>query len=201
MTQTQTPPAGWYPDPAGSGGQRWWNGMAWSDHVQPAVAAPVPVQTPAVAATAPAAAAATTTVVPGAVPVQSHQDATAAAQHAPSAEAAGLTVTQAAQYTPMGTVVPGAGEGPSAPGSLGHAWAPMTTSMSGSRSDNQFAYITFGFAAFYILLAVMTHFVLIGVVPILMAVRSLNAREKLAPYAMGVAILTVVISFMTLSGH
>jgi Protein of unknown function (DUF2510) len=24
-------PAGWYPNPDGTGGQRWWNGEAWSD--------------------------------------------------------------------------------------------------------------------------------------------------------------------------
>lgn len=27
-------PAGWYPDPAGSPSQRWWNGSSWSDSVQ-----------------------------------------------------------------------------------------------------------------------------------------------------------------------
>lgn len=26
----QQPPAGWYPDPAGSGGERYWDGIAWS---------------------------------------------------------------------------------------------------------------------------------------------------------------------------
>ncbi|MHA6524331.1 RDD family protein [Tessaracoccus sp. G1721] len=31
MTYTpQQPPAGWYPDPAGSGGERYWDGIAWS---------------------------------------------------------------------------------------------------------------------------------------------------------------------------
>jgi len=31
-----TSPAGWYPDPAGSGGLRWWNGVEWGEQVQPA---------------------------------------------------------------------------------------------------------------------------------------------------------------------
>jgi hypothetical protein len=35
-----TTPAGWYPDPDGSRGQRYWTGESWSDHRAPAAAAP-----------------------------------------------------------------------------------------------------------------------------------------------------------------
>ena len=53
VTQQPPPPPAWYPDPAGSGGTRWWDGQAWTDHVQAAspaapqqtaVQAPVPQQ-------------------------------------------------------------------------------------------------------------------------------------------------------------
>lgn len=28
------PPAGWYPDPSGRPGERWWDGRGWTDHVR-----------------------------------------------------------------------------------------------------------------------------------------------------------------------
>jgi Protein of unknown function (DUF2510)/Domain of unknown function (DUF4352) len=40
MTTPPTP-AGWYPDPDGSGGQRYWDGFAWTEHRSPA-AQPTP---------------------------------------------------------------------------------------------------------------------------------------------------------------
>ncbi|NQX26445.1 DUF2510 domain-containing protein [Microbacteriaceae bacterium VKM Ac-2854] len=52
-----TPRAGWYPDPAGSTQQRWWNGTGWTDSLRDAPAAPVPPVEP-IAPVAPAAAAA-----------------------------------------------------------------------------------------------------------------------------------------------
>ncbi|MGY1615629.1 LURP-one-related/scramblase family protein [Geodermatophilus sp. SYSU D00691] len=45
MTQPPPPP-GWYPDPAGSGGTRWWNGQGWTDHVQAPPAPPPPPPPP-----------------------------------------------------------------------------------------------------------------------------------------------------------
>ena len=42
MTTPPTP-AGWYPDPDGSGGQRYWDGNIWTEHRSPAApAAPPP---------------------------------------------------------------------------------------------------------------------------------------------------------------
>ncbi|UOX99862.1 phospholipid scramblase-related protein [Blastococcus sp. PRF04-17] len=46
MTQPPPPP-GWYPDPAGGAGARWWDGQGWTDHVQ-RPAAPVQVPPPPV---------------------------------------------------------------------------------------------------------------------------------------------------------
>jgi uncharacterized RDD family membrane protein YckC len=38
---TTTPPGGWYSDPSGPPGlQRWWNGTAWTEHTQVAMAPP-----------------------------------------------------------------------------------------------------------------------------------------------------------------
>lgn len=36
------PAAGWYPDPAGSGQERWWGGIAWSDDLRPTPLPPAP---------------------------------------------------------------------------------------------------------------------------------------------------------------
>ena len=50
-TTPSSVPAGWYPDPAGTPRQRWWDGAAWTDHyteppvaAQPAAAEPVAPQ-------------------------------------------------------------------------------------------------------------------------------------------------------------
>jgi len=39
---TPSTPAGWYPDPDGSGGQRYWDGSIWTEHRSPAVGATEP---------------------------------------------------------------------------------------------------------------------------------------------------------------
>lgn len=46
MTTPQTP-AGWYADPDGSGGQRYWDGHAWTEHQAPVPQPPPPPPSPA----------------------------------------------------------------------------------------------------------------------------------------------------------
>ena len=36
------PPPGWYPDPSGTGGQRYWDGLAWTEHLAAAAVPPPP---------------------------------------------------------------------------------------------------------------------------------------------------------------
>ena len=43
MTEGQSP-AGWYPDPAGSGQQRYFDGSTWTENYAPLAPAPVPVK-------------------------------------------------------------------------------------------------------------------------------------------------------------
>ena len=52
--QALPPPPGWYPDPGGSGGLRWWDGNAWTEHLHGTVAAPGPVSPGAPAGASPA---------------------------------------------------------------------------------------------------------------------------------------------------
>jgi hypothetical protein len=37
---TPETPAGWYPDPSGTGRQRWWDGRGWTEHYEAAVSEP-----------------------------------------------------------------------------------------------------------------------------------------------------------------
>lgn len=146
MSQPPSMPAGWYPDPAGGGLQRWWNGVGWSDQTQPA-AMPAPVPAP---------------------------------------------------MPPVGQVPP------PPPGYGGNApiqYAPVSTRMRARRGKNSFAFTTLGVVAVYLVLAVATHIVFIGIFPVLMAVRSIRAREPLAPVAITAAVIAVIVAFAVLSGH
>ncbi len=91
---TAAPTAGWFPDPADSGGERWWSGEAWTEHVRASVPAPAPAE-PAPAPVLPAAPA-----MPAFAPVES----------APAAPANPFAPVQAAPAPAAPVAEPTAGD-------------------------------------------------------------------------------------------
>jgi hypothetical protein len=53
--------------------------------------------------------------------------------------------------------------------------------------------------AVYIVIALSTRVVLLGIFPVLLSVRAIRAREALAPFAVGAAIIAVGIAFFALA--
>jgi uncharacterized protein DUF4352/uncharacterized protein DUF2510 len=80
MTTPPTP-AGWYPDPDGSGGQRYWDGSAWTEHRSPAAHEPTEPPAPA----QPPGSEQPTTVVPTR-PAEEHVGAHRASEPEPEPE-------------------------------------------------------------------------------------------------------------------
>jgi hypothetical protein len=152
---TSVAPAGWYPDPTGAPGHRWWDGAAWS-------AATAPDLRPVLAAQAVAATSVPqSATVPAPQPVPGWQPAAAS----------GNPVRRQTHASPTG-------------------WAA-----------NRFALITMGLVALYILLALETGFVVIGLLPLALSLRSKRGGEALAPFAIGAAVLAIVIALAVISGH
>ena len=70
MSDPYAAPAGWYPEPHGTGGQRWWDGTTWTEYSTPRVAPSVaPSVAPPVAQYAPYDGGTTQARVPEGTPV------------------------------------------------------------------------------------------------------------------------------------
>lgn len=70
----------------------------------------------------------------------------------------------------------------------GGAYSPVGRPTGRSRLDrlryeNHASLVAIGFSAAYVALALVVHFVLIGIVPVIWAVRAVQRRERLAPLA------------------
>lgn len=67
-------------------------------------------------------------------------------------------------------------------------------------SKNSRSFVTFVVVAIYILIAVLTHVVVIGILPVLQSIRAVQRREPLAALAVIAAVISVLLAFSLLSG-
>jgi Protein of unknown function (DUF2510) len=78
----------------------------------------------------------------------------------------------------------------------GSATAPANLSFA---TRNSLSLIAIGVVVIYILLAVTTHVILLGIFPVLMSVRATKRREALAPVAVIAALVAVGVAIITLT--
>ena len=104
--------------------------------------------------------------------------------------AAAAYASAAPAYASAGTAY-----GPAAP-AYAPAYAPANLSFA---HRNSLSLIAIGVVAVYILLAVSTHVVLLGIFPILMSVRATKRREALGPVAVIAALIAVGVAIIALT--
>jgi hypothetical protein len=75
----------------------------------------------------------------------------------------------------------------------GYSQPPRTFAKQNSASVKAIAVV-----AIYVVLAVATHIVFIGIFPVLLAFRAVQRREQLAPVAVIAAIIAIAVAFLTL---
>ena len=160
-----TPAAGWYPDPAGSGGTRWWDGVAWGDQIQPA---PQPV------------------AQPGAAPGQPwHVGQQGHAGQAPSQQwDAGQAAGQ--QWDGGQAAVQ-----PWNPGGPTQQWTPQQAPATFAKR-NTYSLIAAAVVVVCVLIAATTNHLIFAFFPAFFAVRAVQAKEPLAWPAVGIAVAVII---------
>ncbi len=186
-TNASTVPPGWHPDPSNpSGALRWWDGSAWTTHthavapsVPPAVATPAAVLPTQPQPVVPAWPGGTATITPN--------------YSTPSYGSASNTTASNTTANYGGANYGTANYGGANFGGGTYAPANMTFAQR-----NRHSLTAIGVVALYVLLAVTTRFVLIGIVPIMLSVRAIKAKETLAPAAVAAAVIAVLVAFVAL---
>jgi len=146
--------AGWYPDPAGSPDERWWDGTRWSPQTRPSSTVRTGYATPA-------------------APQPDYQT--------PQVYGQPVYTQNPYQNSP----------------SYGF---PASQPQLSFYRRNRYSVMALGFAFLYLVLAFGAHFVVIGIVPVLMAFRAFRAGERMAPLAAVAGGLAILIGLLSLVG-
>lgn len=76
---------------------------------------------------------------------------------------------------------------------------PATTASGYER--NKLAFITVGIVVVYAILALKAHVYILGILPVMMSIRSKSQNEPFAPLAIIAAAAAVLIAVLGLTGH
>lgn len=187
MSYSNAAPAGWHPDPQDPGRNlRWWDGNRWTEHVHALAAGPGAGG--AADEVGPAGAGAALSGYPphGSVypPAGSVYPPAAGSGYPPAAGGFG-----AGPY-PGGNSGAGGGYG----GGYGNGYggggpAPQPT----MARANQASLTAIGITVLYILLAATTRVYMLGIFPLMTAIRAAGRKEKLAPVAIIAAVVAIAL--------
>jgi hypothetical protein len=95
-------------------------------------------------------------------------------------------------------------------GTFGGAFATATPQAAQFRSPapavsggqrNQYAFITLGIVALYVLIAWKAHVYVLGVLPVMMSIRSKSRNEPLAVVAIIAAAAAILVAFLGITHH
>ena len=84
-------------------------------------------------------------------------------------------------------------------GGANYGGSPYARANGTFAQRNRHSLTAIGVVALYVLLAMTTHFVLIGIVPVMLSIRAIKAKETLAPAAVAAAVIAVVVAFAALT--
>ncbi|HWE55620.1 MAG TPA: DUF2510 domain-containing protein [Acidimicrobiales bacterium] len=174
------PPAGWHPDPANptSGAQRYWDGNQWTEQVRPAPVAPPSYPPP------PAASGSANYPTYDSPPPYGQQPF---GQQPPFGQQSPFGQQPFGQQPPFG-----------GPPSYGQWGGGQPQSLAAA---NRFSAIAVGVSILYLVIAATAHIVILGILPIGMAIRAMSRKEKLAPVALVFAIVALIVGVAGFTHH
>jgi len=169
-----TPPAGWYPDPAGSPGQRWWDGRGWTELLRDGTAGTTEPSPGAARPVPPASWPPGGDVGPAPVP--------------PAASSGQVNAPWLRQPPTSGEAAP--------PPVVSSPEAPrigLGRQLHALRYRNAASVSTIAVALGYSAIEYFVHLLLLGFVPIFMAAGAVRRRERLAPVAVAAALVPLAL--------